>query len=319
MDRFAALRAFVAVVHHGGFAPAGRRFGLAASSLTRQVDALEEALGAQLVNRSTRRMTLTDAGARYLEDVRRILAELEEADRGIREGEGPPKGHLRVSLPVAFARLHVAAMLPSFLRRYPDVTLEIQATDGIVNLVEERIDVAIRLGPLAPSSLIARKLAPHRRCVCSSPDYIGQFGMPQAPRDLTAHKCLLFGYGSDDADWHFERDGRRESLRVTGPLRATSSDILREAAIGGAGIILMPTWLVGSDLEAGRLVPLLRDYEAHLGQPGGAVSAVYLPNRRGAKKVRSFIEHFAEHIGSPPYWDRAVTSGIACAVDCMRK
>ncbi|MCG8443477.1 MAG: LysR family transcriptional regulator [Caulobacterales bacterium] len=303
MDRFAALSAFVAVVEQGGFAPAARRMGLATSSLTRQVNALEEHLGALLVNRSTRAVTLTDAGARYLEDARRILGELEEADRGVSEAEGPPSGVLRASLPVAFARLHVAPAIPAFLRRYPDVELDMLTTDAMVNLVEDRIDVAIRLGALESSSLIARTLAAHRRVVCASPDYLGERGRPAAPADLANHNCLAFDYATGGASWHFSRGKTVETVRVRGNLKASGSELLQEAALGGAGIILMPTWLVGPDIAAGRLVQILPGWEANPSASPGAISAVYSPNRRGAKKVRAFVDHLAEQFGSPPYWE----------------
>ncbi|MEM8796883.1 MAG: LysR substrate-binding domain-containing protein [Pseudomonadota bacterium] len=297
------MSAFIAVVEHGGFAPAARRMGVATSSVTRQVNALEEHLGSLLVNRSTRNITLTDAGTRYLEDARRILGELEEADRGISEAEGPLSGNLRVSLPIAFARLHIAPAIPVFLRKYPDVELMLLTTDSMVNLVEERIDVAIRLAALESSALIAKKLAPHRRVLCASPSYLEEHGIPDNPQALTAHNCLTFDYETGSPVWTFKRGRETETIRVRGSLKATSSEVLREAALGGTGIILMPTWLVGPDVTAGRLVEVVTDWEANPVQGQGSISAVYLPNRRGAKKVRAFVEHLADAFGAPPYWE----------------
>lgn len=304
MDRFAAVSAFAAVVEHGGFAPAARRLGVAASSLTRQLNNLEEALGALLLNRSTRSVTLTDAGRRYHEEVRRILEDLESADRAVSERAGPPSGLLRVTMPVAFGRLHVAPALPAFFRRWPQVRIDIQLTDAVTNLVEDRIDLAIRLGPLQTSSLVARKLASHRRVICASPDYLGEHGVPREPRDLTRHNCLLFDYQTLDNSWTMACDGRREKVPVSGNLRASGSEVLREAALGGAGLILMPTWLVGGDIAAGRLTPVLEEWSPSPGVEEGAISAVYLHNRRGSKKIASFIDFMATHFGSPPYWDR---------------
>ncbi|MEQ8825203.1 MAG: LysR family transcriptional regulator [Filomicrobium sp.] len=303
MDRFASLSAFIAVIDHGGFAPAARRMGVATSSVTRQINALEDRLGTLLINRSTRSVTLTDAGAQYLEDVRRILGELEEADRSVCEAEGPPSGVLRVSVPVAFARLHVAPTLPGFLRRYPDIQLDLLATNSIVNLVEDRIDVAIRLGALDSSSLIAKNLAPHSRIVCASSDYLGEHGTPVSPEQLTDHNCLTFDYETGGATWHFRCGEKSKTVRVRGGLKATGSEILLEAALGGAGIILMPTWLVGPDIAAGRLVQILGGWEANPSSSTGSISAVYLPSRRGAKKVRAFVDHLIEEFGSPPYWE----------------
>ncbi|MEM8838374.1 MAG: LysR substrate-binding domain-containing protein [Pseudomonadota bacterium] len=297
------MSAFIAVVEHGGFAPAARRMGVATSSVTRQVNALEEHLGSLLVNRSTRNITLTDAGTRYLEDARRILGELEEADRGVSEAEGPLSGVLRVSLPIAFARLHIAPAIPDFLRKYPDVELMLLTTDSMVNLVEERIDVAIRLAALESSALIAKKLAPHRRVLCASPSYLEKHGIPDNPQALTAHNCLTFDYETGSPVWTFKRGSETETIRVRGSLKATSSEVLREVALGGTGIILMPTWLVGPDVTAGRLVEVLADWEANPVQGQGSISAVYLPNRRGAKKVRAFVEHLSGAFGAPPYWE----------------
>jgi DNA-binding transcriptional LysR family regulator len=305
MDKFAALNAFVAVADQGGFAPAARRMGLAPSSLTRQISLLEEALGTLLVNRSTRSVTLTDAGARYLEDARRILDDMENADRAVSEQGGPPSGVLRISLPVAFGRLHVGPALPLFLRRFPGMRLDISLSDTVVNLVEERIDIAVRLGALTSSSLIARKLAPHRRLICASPDYIAERGAPASPSDLARHNCLLFDYLTSDTTWTLAKDGARERVSVSGNLRASGSELLREAAIGGAGLILMPTWLVGPDLSDGRLVPVLEEWSVSPGPEDGAIWALYLASRRGSRKVSCFLDFLAEHFGSPPYWDPA--------------
>lgn len=303
MDRFAALSAFVAVAEHRGFAAAARKLGVATSSVTRQVDALEATLGTLLVNRSTRSVTLTDAGARYAEDARRILDELADADRSVSEGEGPPSGLLRVSLPTAFARLHVAPVVPRFLASCPKLSLNLVAADGIVNLAEERIDVAIRLGPLPPSSLIARRLAPHRRIVCASPSYLAARGVPRSPQDLSGHECLAFDYGGGLTTWRFACDGGETTVPIADRLRSNNADVLREAAIGGAGLTMMPSWLVGPDVVAGRLVRVLADWTVDPGSGEGAISAVYLPSRRGSAKLRTFLDFLVAHFGDPPYWE----------------
>ncbi|GLQ51825.1 LysR substrate-binding domain-containing protein [Dyella flava] len=304
MDRFGVLSAFVAVVEHGGFAPAARRLGVAPSSLTRQLNALEESLGTRLMNRSTRTVTLTEAGEQYYEDARRILEALESADRTVSESAGPPSGLLRVTMPVAFGGLHVAPALSAFLRQFPGMRLDIGLTDTVVNLVEDRIDVAIRLGSLASPNLIARQLAPHRRVICASPDYLEEHGIPKEPQDLAHHNCLLFDYLTGESTWTLVRDGKSVKVSVSGNLRANGSVLLREAAIGGAGLVLMPTWLVGQDIAAGRLVPVLEPWAPSLGAERGAIWAVYLPSRRGSKKVAVFLDFLIQHFGNPPYWDR---------------
>ncbi|MEM7025798.1 MAG: LysR family transcriptional regulator, partial [Pseudomonadota bacterium] len=295
----------VAVVEDGGFAKAARRMSMATSSLTRQVNSLEGHLRTQLLNRSTRSVTLTHAGQSYYEQASRILDDLEEANRSISEAEGPPRGLLRVSLPVAFARLHVAPAISAFLRSCPDIELDLMMTDSVVNLVEERVDIAIRIGSLESSSLISRKLAPHRRVVCASPGYLKAHAEPRTPADLAQHTCLSFSYAKGDQTWRFAGPLGKEEVPVRGNLRTNSSEMLREAAVGGSGVILMPTWLVGADIDAGRLRVLLPDWEAGPGGAGAAIHAVYLPNRRSSKKVRAFIDFLIARFGSPPYWERA--------------
>jgi DNA-binding transcriptional LysR family regulator len=304
---FAAMEAFVAVASSGGFAAAARKAGVATSSLTRQVDALEADIGASLLNRSTRGLTLTSAGEDYLERARRILADVADAGRSVGDRDGAPRGLLRVSLPVAFARLHVAPILPGFLRACPEVELELVTTDRIVDMVEERIDVAIRLGSLPSSTLVARRLGGHRRIVCASPQYVERFGAPERPSDLVDRPCLTFIYGDGDRAWRLERDGAEELVRVRGPLMSTDSETLRSAAVAGVGLVLLPTWLVGEDLAAGRLIQVLAGWRAEIGRvvPDGAsppgVFALFLPDRRSSARVRAFIEHLSARFERGPW------------------
>jgi DNA-binding transcriptional LysR family regulator len=302
MDTFAALKAFVAVVEGGGFAPAGRQMGVATSSVTRQLDALERSLGAQLLNRSTRSVTLTGLGESYFEHAVRILGDLENANLEVSESAGPPRGLLRVSLPVTFARLHIAPAIPAFARLYPEIQLDLTLSDDVVDLVGERLDLAIRLGSVETSSVVARRIAPHRRLVCASPDYCDQWRAPRSPAELSGHNCLTFSYTRGHSLWRFSGPSQ-ESVRVSGSLRTNNSEILREAAIGGMGLVLLPSWLVGADIEAGRLRVVLPEWEAGLGGNSGSIYAVYLPNRRASKTVRAFVDFLVERFGAPPYWD----------------
>ncbi|MGB0697192.1 MAG: LysR substrate-binding domain-containing protein [Rhodospirillaceae bacterium] len=304
MDQFAALKAFRAVVEQDGFAPAARQMGQATSSLTRQVNGLEDALGVRLLNRSTRSVTLTDAGVRYLEKITPVLEALDEANRSVSEAGGAPRGQLRVSMPVVFAALHVAPAMGLFLRSYPQITLDFRLSDRVINLVEDRIDVAIRIGSLTTEGLIARRLAPHRRLLCASPDYLGERGMPIHPNDLAQHNCLCFPFADGNTVWRLRRGDETHRLQITGSLVADNSEVLRQAAITGVGLIMMPSWLVGEDIRAGRLIPLLADWHIDHGQADSAIHAVYQPNRRGSQKVNVFIDHLAQHFGTPPYWDR---------------
>lgn len=315
MDMFAALRAFVGVIDAGGFTAAGRQAGQAASSLTRQVDALEAHLGTRLLNRSTRGLTLTTAGEAYYPRAQAILTELDEAGRALGEtADGPVRGLLRVSLPVAFARLHVSPFIPGFMARYPDVELDLEVTDRRASIVEQRIDLAIRLGPLESSSLIARRLAPHRRVVCASPAYLAARGVPRVPADLADHACLAFAFPDGHRRWQFFRDGQSEAHAVTGPLRAGEVEALKQAAVAGFGLVLMPSWLVGQDVGQGLLRPVLTDWRAEIARPAGmptpegepGIHALCLPGRRNAPKVRAFVDYLASAYGAPPYWERAM-------------
>jgi len=311
MDVFASVKAFVAVADKGGFAKAAREAGAATSSIMRQVDALEEHLGAILLNRSTRSVTLTPAGEAYYAQAVRIVSDLDEANRSVSELHGPPRGLLRVSLPVAFARLHVAPIVPEFIKSYPGIELELLMTDSFVNLVEDRVDLAIRIGSLESSSLIARRLAPHRRVLCASPDYIRTHGEPRAPADLAKHNCLTFSYSTGDRTWRFAKSGRDEQVRVRGNLRANHSETLREAALAGLGLILMPTWLIGGEVKHGRLRAVLAEWQAEVGRQSAAsrqergIYALYLAERRASAKVHAFTEFMIKRFGSPPYWDRS--------------
>lgn len=317
MDMFAAVKAFVAVVDEGGFAPAARQAGQAASSFTRHVDALESALGTPLLNRSTRKVTLTSAGELYYPQAQRLLAGLHEANRSVREKDGTPRGLLRVSLPASFARMHVTPFLPRFMAEYPDIELDLQMGDTLVDLVGQRIDVAIRLGALDSSSLIARQLAPHRRIVCASPAYLADKGRPETPGDLAHHACLTFAFAEGERRWRFVRDGRAEQVRVTGPLRANQAEALKEAAHAGFGLAMLPTWLAGEEIARGALEPVLTNWHADIARPGGSeapvapvsgIHALYLPDRRASPKVRAFVDFLAARFGNPPYWEQALPS-----------
>ena len=309
---FAALQAFVAVVDEGGFAPAARRAGQAASSFTRQVDALEATLGTLLLLRTTRQVTLTSAGEAYYPQARAILDQLAEANRVVREGPGAARGVLRISLPVTFARLHVTPHLPAFMAVHPDITLDVTVTDAVEDLAAQRIDVAVRLGVLDSSSLIARRLAPQRRLVCASPAYLEAKGRPACPQDLTRHACLSFAFADGARRWRLSRAGQHEWVRVDGPLRTNHADTIRESALASAGLALLPTWLVGEDIAAGHLEPVLAGWQADIARPGAlplgetGIHAVTLPDRRGMAKVRLFVNFLAERFGAPPYWERGL-------------
>jgi len=270
------------------------------------VNALGESTGNLLCNRPRGSGPLTDSGASDVAQAILVLEALEDANRSVREAGGAPRGLLRISMPVVFGSMHIAPAMGLFMRRCPEIELDFQLSDGFVNLVEDRIDIAIRIGKLDSSSLIARRLAPHRRLICASPDYLGEHGIPKHPDRLKGHDWLRFACADGDRTWRMERDGKSLNLKVKGSMTANNSEMLRQTAINGGGLLMMPTWLVGEDLKAGRLTQVLSDWTIGHGETDMAIHAVYLPNRRGAKKVTAFVEHLRSHFGAPPYWEAGV-------------
>lgn len=306
MDQFAAMRAFVKVVETGGFSEAARQLELAVSSVTRQVNALEAILNTQLLNRSTRSITLTPQGRKYYDKVVRILQDVEEANLCVTEREDIPRGLLKVSMPVAFGRLHIAPIIRDFLTKYPEVRLDLRLSDGLSNLVEEELDVVIRIGNLDRSgaNLIVHKLASHTRLVCGSLDYFKQYGLPSHPNDLAHHNCLLFAYFTGYDIWRFQRDTEVCEVKVSGSLMANNSEMLRQVCLDGAGLILMPTWLIGEDIRAGRLQAVLTNFQVHpQAEMDMGIYALHLPNRRYSLRVKTFIDFLIKQFGNPPYWE----------------
>ena len=301
MDRFAAMQAFVRVAETSSFSEASRQLGIAVSSVTRQVNALEAMLHNQLLNRSTRSVTLTPQGRRYYDKVVRILQDVEEANLSLTEWDEVPRGVLRASLPVAFGRLHIAPLLGSFLAQYPELQLDLTFSDRLANLVEDRLDAVVRIGNLNRSGAnwIVRKLASHARKVCASPTYFQQHGKPNHPNDLARHNCLCFSYSLGYDTWRFKRDNDVCEVKVSGSLVANNSEVLRQACLDGTGLILMPTWLIGADLRSGHLQSALNDFEfyPHTDIDTG-VYALYLPNRRHSLKVQVFVDFLIQHLGN---------------------
>jgi len=294
MDRFAELRAFCLVASNGGFSAAARQLGVVTSSVTRLVDALEERLGAPLLNRSTRSITLTDSGRAYFEHATHILAALDEADDAAAGRDAEPAGVLRVAAPVTLAIRYIAPLLPALAQRYPRLELDLRLSDAMTNLVDEAIDVAIRIGnPEQQPSLIARKLAGHRRHIVASPAYLAAHGAPHTPEELAQHNCLLFAYGASRATWRLRGDALATEVEVSGKLQVNNAEMLRQAALGGLGLALLPGWLVQPDLDSGALVAVLTGYQANPGDMDVGIYAVYPANRRGAAKIRAFTDMLA--------------------------
>jgi len=290
MDRIDAMQAFVAVADLQGFAPAARKLGLSPSGVTRLIAALEDRLGARLLQRTTRQVALTDIGVRYLERVRRILADVEEAE-GSAEGERTrPSGRLVVSAPVGFGRLHVSPVMSAYLKRYPEVFGELRLADRIVNLVEDGVDLAVRIGHLPDSSLVARHVGEMRRVVVASPDYLRQRGEPDTPEAIASHQTIQFGAMTASPDWRFVEDGREIRVACTPRFTTNSADAAIQYAEAGGGLTRVMLYQAATALKAGRLRIVLAKFE----QPALPIHLVYPTSRLLSAKVRSFVDLVAE-------------------------
>lgn len=300
MDKLSGMAVFVRVVEEGGFSAAARVLGVSKSAVSKQVAALEERLGARLLNRTTRRLALTDAGAAYHARASRILAEAEEAEAEVSQLSAAPRGLLRVNAPLTFGVRHLSPLISKFMAQYPDLRVEIQLDDRFVDLVAEGFDVGVRIANLADSSLIARQLCPSRRVLAASPAYLEAHGTPQCPEDLSEHRCLLYSYSMSGDTWRMKGPGGRiATVRVNGPLRANNGDLIRAAAVAGQGIVMSPTFITGEDLAAGRLVRILPEWEDQT----GSLFVVWPHARFTPAKVRAFVDFMVAEIGRTPPWE----------------
>ena len=290
MDRIDAMQAFIAVADLGGFAPAARKLGLSPSGVTRVIAALEEHLGARLLQRTTRSVALTDAGARYLERVRRILADVEEAEASIKDERTRPSGRLVVSAPVGFGRLHVSPVMSEYLKRYAEVSGELRLADRMINLVEDGVDLAVRIGHLADSSLVARHVGEMRRIVVASPGYLKAHGEPKTPEAIASHQTIQFGGATASPDWRFVRDGSEVRFAPVPRLTTNSADAAIGYAVRGGGLTRVLAYQAADAIKAGRLKILLAKFEpAPL-----PIHIVYPTSRLLSAKVRTFIDLVVE-------------------------
>jgi DNA-binding transcriptional LysR family regulator len=290
MDRIDAMKAFVAVAELRGFAPAARKLKISPSAVTRLVAALEERLGARLLQRTTRTVSLTDAGSRYLERARRILADIEEAERAAEGERTRPSGRLVVSAPVGFGRLHVSPVMSSYLRRYDEVFGELRLEDRVVNLVEDGVDLAVRIGHLADSSLVARQVGAMRRIVVASPAYLKRRGEPKLPEAIADHETIQFGASELTVEWRFVRDGHETRINVAPRLSTNSADAAIQHAVSGGGLTRVLAYQATEAIKRGRLKSVLQKFE----QPPLPIHIVYPTSRLLSAKVRTFIDLVVE-------------------------
>ena len=305
LDRITSMQGFVRVATLGGFSAAARSLGLSQTMVTKHVVALEERLGVKLFRRTTRTVTLTEAGRRYLESCERILAEIEEAEQAAVADHLEPRGLLRLAVPVVFGNREIAPLLADFSRLNPAVSIDLSLNDRVIDLVEEGWDMAVRIGVLKDSTLIVRRIAPCRVVQCASPDYLARRGTPRLARDLADHDCL--GYtlpGPAAAErWNLGVNGEI-SVPITPKLKANNGEALRAAAVAGLGIISQPTFIVGDDIRAGRLT-IIRLEHPPMRLLG--VHAVLPPGRNAPAKVRAFTEFLALRFWPEPPWDRGLS------------
>ncbi|TAI60955.1 LysR family transcriptional regulator [Bradyrhizobium sp. Leo170] len=290
MDRIDAMQAFVAVADLQGFAPAARKLGLSPSAVTRLIAALEERLGARLLQRTTRSVTLTDAGSRYLERIRRILADLEEAEEAVEGERTRPAGRLVISAPVGFGRLHVSPMVTAYLKRYPDVGVDLRLSDRMINLVEEGVDLAVRIGHLPDSTLVARHVGEMRRIVVASKQYLNARGEPKRPSDISAHDTIQFGAMSAAPDWRFVEEGQEVRVSPSPRFSSNGADAAIQYAEAGGGLTRVLAYQAAASLKAGRLRIVLAKFE----EPPLPIHIVYPTSRLLSAKVRTFIDLVAE-------------------------
>lgn len=304
LDRLTSLEVFARVAAAGSLSGAARAMGLSQTMVTKHVASLEARLGTKLFHRTTRRLSITDAGRSYLESAERILADMEAADAAIARERIEPRGLLRVNVPVVFGTRQIAPAIAEFLAAHPEVTVELGLNDRLVDLAEEGWDLAIRIGSLRDSSMVARKLAPNRLVVCAAPSYLARHGTPRSVADLAGHNCLGYTLSqqASAAEWLFGAEGEIR-VQVSGTLRANNGDALRAATLAGLGLARQPTFIIADDLRSGALVALRLD------QPEiqtSAVHAVYLPDRRPPAKVRAFIDFLVARFAPVTPWDRGL-------------
>jgi len=302
LDRLDEINAFIAVADARSFTQAARRLEVSPAQVSKLVARLEDRLGARLLNRTTRDVSLTDTGRAFLERARLVLDDFQSLESSVREQSGP-RGLLRVSAPVTFSAAELAPALLEFAAAYPEVALDVSSTDRMVNLVEEGFDVAVRIGRLEDSSLVARKLAAVRLVTCAAPAYLAAAGTPVAPDDLTAHEAIIDTNAADPALWAFRRGEKLQEVRVQGRLRFSGAQACVAAASAGFGVTRSPAFAAAQDLRAGRLKALLCGYEPEVIH----VHAVYPHARHLAPKVRAFVDFLAHRYTGEPEWHQGWT------------
>jgi len=295
MEDLAYMVTFARVVKAGSFAGAAKRLNVTSSVASKHVAKLEQALGVRLLNRSTRKLSLTEAGAAYYEHCARIVEEVDNSKRAIAQLQAAPRGLLRVTAPVTFAATRLGPILREFFERYPDIQIDLNASNRVVDLAEEGFDVAIRIARTLPPNVVARELRRVRWHLCASPEYLQREGVPAHPANLSRHNCLAFPTAAQNAVWHFVRGSERVEVTVHGSLQSNMVEALHDLVLAGTGITLLPGYMAGKDIREGKLTALLAEWEI---ESGSNLYAVYLPTRYLAPKVRVFVDFLVERFGA---------------------
>ena len=291
MNPFEDMRLFCQVMESGSFTAAAEQLGLSKQFVSRRLIQLEDRLGVRLLNRSTRRLDVTPLGQSYYESALRLLGEVEQVEQGIAGQNSEPRGTIRLSAPLSFARAHLGCLLPQFLQRHPQVSVEVDLSDRPVDLIGEGYDLVLRIGTLEDSTLIARRIASIQRVYCASPDYLALRGTPLQPDDLAQHDCLPYGHGRQ-VQWRFK--GKVQALNVSGRMRVNNGELLRDTAIAGLGVTYLPTFIVGDALKDGRLITILDDFAPE----ALTLSAVYPQHRQSSRPVQALVEFLRERLAS---------------------
>jgi len=300
MNRFENMDTFIRVVEAGSISGAADRLNVAKSAVSRRLKELEKHLGVELFHRTTRQMNLTDTGRAFYHQAVRILDDVLEAEIATSQAHGTLKGSLKIALPSTFGLMHMGPIINDFIKEHPQIEFDLDFNDREVDLIQEGFDLAIRIANLPDSSLIARRIAPVKTVICASPNYLQQMGIPQSPEDLIEHKCLVYSLQRDFEYWHLtDANGNEIKTKIYPYLKASTGEFLKDAAVDGQGIILVPTFIVYKEIENGSLIPLLKNYTS----PQINAYAIYPQTRHLSQRVRAFVDLLVKRFEGIPYWD----------------
>ncbi|EGA69443.1 transcriptional regulator [Vibrio sinaloensis DSM 21326] len=303
MQTFSSIPVFVAVVECGGFSPAADKLKITKSAVSKRINQLEDELGIRLLHRTTRKLSLTEAGQRYYSYVSQSLSLAQQGVDAVTELQGQPRGKLKLTAPMSFGVQYVAPLVAEFLALYSDVEIDLQLEDQMVDLIESGFDIGIRIGHLPLSNLVAKRLTPCKSILCASEDYLNQFGQPTRPSDLTQHNCLQYAYFRGGNEWTFTSHGKEFKVMPRGRLVVNNSEAIRRALLEGLGIGQLPTFIVAKDIAAGKLMGVMQEYQL----PEHAVYAVFPERKHMPLKVRAFLDFIASRLDAQnAEWDKVL-------------